>query len=419
MPTPQQNSYRARPALPPVDSAWFWRGHAAPGYGRIKNSQGVEIVAPVTGNAMTAIGSEVLYAPSEPVGTIRLKEVVVPTVPATARRIKVNLAILYSLVNEAKREFWIKTPKWDRKIFEIDNQRVFRPQTSFGDQVNDQTILSVGGTFTTRIPQGGSISFRESNTLSNPGGDGSVFGETITNLARVSAGPDETDTDSALTAVPGAGVSGGFCRTFQYRISDGSGSANNPVGTSTITILNITSPTITNTYEAWLSLSKRTAYVIVKELVDTPSCGDPNPLDEYQKLHLISVNSQGTPKVTSYDYDEVITTRPQNWRQASENYLKVEDQSATANACYDDFLDSDDVNFSASAFYQIDLAQIIESETLEDALQGSEDITADLTTREITDQSATCILETAATSSVAVPAIDKAGGTIEGIAYLP
>lgn len=80
MPTPQQRAYNAQRQAqgeqPRNEGTWFWRGHASPGYGRIVNDQGTELVAPVSGNTMPAIGQQVLYVPGEPVGQIRLKEVI-------------------------------------------------------------------------------------------------------------------------------------------------------------------------------------------------------------------------------------------------------------------------------------------------------------------------------------------------------
>jgi len=89
MPTPEQlmakynaqlQSFQRRNVASP---AYFWDGWVSPGYGRVKDASGNSLVAPVQGNAATAIGSPVLYIPGQPQGLIKLQEVINPVEPVT------------------------------------------------------------------------------------------------------------------------------------------------------------------------------------------------------------------------------------------------------------------------------------------------------------------------------------------------
>lgn len=472
MPSPSQQNYRDRQQAignkPALVGDWFWQGYTAPGYGRIMNSAGTEVTAPVTGNAMTAIGTPVLYVPGEPVGTIRLKEIVASPI-LQAPKVKPGIAILYSLKNGDKREFWVKTAKNDVKVTEFDDaSNPLEPVATVGGTTlwgepgadlsqSDSKIIWRWSAFTITSDSdcgGGAATPADDPAVGVPLGGNELFypggfsRENIQDLATAtvstqfsSAAPytqcgqqgagynirdelvvagitqaiganngSENQTAEVITPGEVVGIQPDWFRTpssgpDKLYPGDENGPDNPPAGSS--------SPV----YEAWISSKANRTYVIVKERQGDSS----NPSGKFDSVHLATLSKAGVlaEPATIFDYQDSITVRPQNWRVNLEDYDLITDQPSTANACYDDYIDFDDVNFSRSKFYQIDLDQPINAGTLEDVLPGSEDITAELTTRGISDQTTTCTLATAQTSSVTVPAIDKTDITIEGIAYLP
>jgi hypothetical protein len=110
------------------------------------------------------------------------------------------------------------------------------------------------------------------------------------------------------------------------------------------------------------------------------------------------------------------TADPDDWRGLAVS-LTPTAEITSPDSCLEDYLDTDDGALIDGNLYRIALNQTISGSTLRTRLQTSPDtVTATLTTQTATS-GATCTLGTATTSTVQVPSPGR--GTIEGITYLP
>lgn len=337
-----------------------------------------------------------------------------------------GVAVLYSVVNAGMREFWVKTATADVKAYEIPTTFTYTPSTSFGSTVGS----TISGSLTLSSSESsagvdlaflsirhGSISFLVETTATYISGSGaSIEARPVTTEASSTVSQSVTsESGSASTTVSSTAQNGGCLPIGLSLIKSNPLGSISASGTVTYTITAISSGTVSNPFECWISSPGGGAiYLIIKSGVNTSGCSEgENPIQDFTDLALINLPSLSTAE---YSNGDSVTTRPGHWREPLEDFLYINDQPPSGSSCADDYLPDRDSLISAGNLYEISLDQTISGQTLRDRLQTSTDtVAATLTTQTATD-GVTCTLGTATESTVQVPSPGR--GTIEGLTYL-
>ena len=325
-----------------------------------------------------------------------------------------GVAVLYSVVVGAVREFWVKTKKYDVKVHEIPLQTENIPTTTFGNTVGS----SINSGTITSSADIAFISARRSQflmqvdvTANYISGFGSGTATPFTTGARVTVSAGNPTGSNSTASVVGGDLFGLACRPIGLSIE---GTANISASV-TYTILEASSSITTNPYESWISGGNNAIYGVIKHSQEILNCTfDETPTLEFTDLALIDLPVLVT---ATYSNGDIVTTRPGNWRQPLENFLRINDQPPSGSSCIDNYLGDNTSSLESSTLYRINLNQTISGQTLRTLLETSPDtVTATLTTQTATSGE-TCTLGTATESTVQVPSPGR--GTIEGITYLP
>jgi hypothetical protein len=368
-----------------------------------------------------------------------------------------DAAVLYSVVNGAVREFWVKTGSTDVKVFEIDNEKTLKPEISWGDLPSNQFEPSVSVsasatfsdgpttnpdilTFTEKVgevtlPVGTSVTLASPDVTATLLALGSARNIRLTSLPFFDIRPglsftSGSDTVGTTKTVFESGTFALFVGQKARRIDVGlrgtirllstsGGAASVSVSCSTFVgsyqIFNRVTP-----YESWLSVDVSTIYVTIKYLEEFLFEDDPETeFDSYDKLALVEIDrSTGTITTEVYDIGDSVPAQEGNWRSPGNNFRLAENTDPTGNNCLDAYLPSKEDLLKDDKLYTIALDQVIDDQSLQTRLQASPDtVTATFTTRTATDDGDTCTLGDEQTSTVQVPSPGR--GNVEGITYLP
>lgn len=375
-----------------------------------------------------------------------------------------TVAVLYSVVVGAMREFWVKTARADVKVHEIPISFEFTPTTSIGGvgssatfsgTVNEGKSINLLKDLTGIAPVGGyfrltgTYSFNWTGPSSRPGGNrnsawtnetvdqdgqllpGRVGWSSFFGLNTSSSGTWGND---VLFRMP---PSSDFLFTASDRglnciqafwpwnyISPGVPYAASATWSLTVTISEYFGPsTVANTYASWISNDGNDIFITVKDS-HSLDCGF-TPAEsisesikptvdgiEFQKLSLLDDNAVGT----FYEQGDTVLRREANWRNVQEAFTLLPLDSE--DSCIDSFANNPVANLIAPNIYSINLNQVISGSTLRNRLQTSPDtVAATLTTQTATNEGESCTLGTSTESTVQVPSPGR--GTIEGITYIP
>ncbi|MBD1918843.1 MULTISPECIES: hypothetical protein [Cyanophyceae] len=207
--------------------------------------------------------------------------------------------------------------------------------------------------------------------------------------------------------------------TFAFKEIAGFGEAPSATYSVTITIVQYQGSTQFEVpYEAWISPAPDGVFAIVKHAEELFfDCGTEGEIEEFEFTDLALLNQLGVGASFSNGGDAVIT-RPSNWRVESEDFLLVTAQPPTDKVCVDEYLGSRIDALAEDKIYRIDLAQLIDGQTLQARLQTSANtVTANLSARTATSGESVCELGEETVATVQVPSPGR--GTVEGITYLP
>jgi hypothetical protein len=337
----------------------------------------------------------------------RQSRAIVPTLRA-------GVAVLYSVVNGAVREFWVKTATADVKVHEIPatTSITYTPSTDFttgevtvGGSLTGNPITNSMGTARVRAKYGSitiacQLTARVLNTVTLTG--------TVTTTSEFFGGATVTDSADPVNDPTLLNVS----RTFSggcFELSIATVSWDGPddrggtggirsTGSSSDVVITVTPENgpVDVEYEAWISAIPGATNVIVKNATALIDC--------------FEISSPANVAL-------FVSGESETWRASQEVAVLLPDLPPSGDACIDALRSSTSINLFEGQVYGIDLEQSIDGSSLRNRLQSSADtVTATLTTQTVTS-GVSCTLGTATESTVQVPSPGR--GTVEGITYLP
>ena len=369
-----------------------------------------------------------------------------------------GVAVLYSVVVGAVREFWVKTATADVKVAEIPLTIPYVPMTSiggvgasatFGGTTNERRGYNLLKDLTGIVPENGyfrltgTYSFVWTGPTTPPGGTGNsawsnasvdqdhpnvgrVGWSAIFGLSTEAFGGWGNDGVFIMPEPSARSSSGGLlCAQGFFNWSYiGTDDTYSPSATWTITVTlseYVGPSTIPNDYTAWISSHGDELFVTIKDGVDlecgfTDNDGSSNVTPTVESVHKTKLSLlDGNGDGVTYDFDDPVTIRDANWRNTQESFSVNAFESD--DLCVNEFSSNNFVNLIEGNLYSINPNQFIDGQTLRSRLQSSPDtVTATLITQSATSGE-TCIRGTATTSTVQVPSPGR--GTVEGITYLP
>jgi hypothetical protein len=339
-----------------------------------------------------------------------------------------NAVVFYSFETGNKREFWLKSARYNLKVLEIDRTYPYTPWISLGD-VGSSATFSVGGFHTWASGTGSSAAFTSGAvSVRVPAGSVSArvdqtayYGSGVGSVTVIGGSGGNAQASNPVVSgvrffniTPGVGEQFKCATFFGIELVVRSfffGGTVSGSGTATWTVTSISPGTRTNSYEAGIAVASKTVFLIIKEQREVPRCGiQEDPPEEYQKVHLITVSKGGSFSKTTFEYDEAVTPRANNWRNFQENYAKAEDSSSD-NPCFDAEKIGNAANFEAGFKTSV----VFGPNTLNDIKNSTGTVSTQFTKSQFEVVISACETTEVGTQNLKVPAINKPSATIEGV----